>query len=134
MWLAKRSLRPDVAGLQLAALTPMAVFLMASVNPNATEIAGFVAIWACMTRVATDTRSKSDALLILASLLSAVVVLMRPISIVWMAGTGRRRADRYRAHQRCGRCSPGERLRGRSGRQRSHSSCRGCGPCTRSSR
>ena len=85
MVLAKRSLRPDVAGLQLAALTPMAVFLMASVNPNAAEIAGFVAIWAGMTRVATDTELPMR-LLILASFLSAVVVLMRPISIVWMAG------------------------------------------------
>jgi hypothetical protein len=85
MWLAKRSLRPDVAGLQLAALTPMALFLMASVNPNAAEIAGFVAIWACMTRVATDAELPMR-LLMLASFLSAVVVLMRPISIVWMAG------------------------------------------------
>jgi hypothetical protein len=85
MLLAKRSLRPDVAGLQLAALTPMAVFLMASVNPNAAEIAGFVAIWACMTRVATDAELPMR-LLMLASFLSAVVVLMRPVSIVWMAG------------------------------------------------
>lgn len=85
MWLAKRSRRPDVAGLQLAALTPMAVFLMASVNPNSAEIAGFVAIWACMSRVATDDEL-SLRLLQLASFLSAVVVLMRPISIVWMAG------------------------------------------------
>jgi Predicted membrane protein (DUF2142) len=85
MWLAKRSRRPDVAGLQLAALTPMAVFLMASVNPNAAEIAGFVAVWACMTRVATDEELPLR-LLMLASFLSAVIVLMRPISIVWMAG------------------------------------------------
>jgi len=85
MLLAKRSRRPDVAGLQLAALTPMAVFLMASVNPNAAEIAGFVAIWACVTRVATDAELPMR-LLLLASFLSAVVVLMRPISIVWMAG------------------------------------------------
>jgi Predicted membrane protein (DUF2142) len=85
MWLAKCSRRPDVAGLQLAALTPMAVFLMASVNPNSAEIAGFVAIWACMTRVATDDELPMR-LLMLASFLSAVVVLMRPVSIVWMAG------------------------------------------------
>ncbi len=85
MWLAKRSRRPDVAGLQLAALTPMAVFLMASVNPNAAEIAGFVAVWACMTRVVTDAELPMR-LLMLASFLSAVIVLMRPISIVWMAG------------------------------------------------
>lgn len=85
MWLAKRSRRPEVAGLQLAALTPMALFLMASVNPNAAEIAGFVAIWACMSRVATDEELPMR-LLMLASFLSAVVVLMRPISIVWMAG------------------------------------------------
>jgi hypothetical protein len=85
MFVAKRSVRRDVAALQLAALTPMALFLFASVNPNAIEIAGFVAIWACLTRVTTDEVSPRR-LLIAASLLSAAVVLMRPISIVWMAG------------------------------------------------
>ena len=85
MWLAKRSRRPDVAGLQLAALTPMALFLMASVNPNAAEVAGFVAIWACLTRVTTDDELPMRWLM-LASFMSALVVLMRPISIVWMAG------------------------------------------------
>jgi Predicted membrane protein (DUF2142) len=86
MIVAKRGLRAEVVGLQLAALTPMALFLMASVNPNAIEIAGFVAIWACLSRVATDERLPMG-LLILASWLSAAVVLMRPISIVWMAAT-----------------------------------------------
>ncbi len=85
MFVAKRSLRRDVAAVQLAALTPMALFLFASVNPNAIEIAGFVAIWACLTRVTTDRRVPRQ-LLIAASLLSAAVVLMRPIAIVWMAG------------------------------------------------
>ena len=54
-------LRADVVALQLAALTPMALFLMASVNPNAIEIAGFVAIWACLSRVATDDRLPIEA-------------------------------------------------------------------------
>ena len=85
MYLGKRSRRSDLVGVQLVALTPMALFLMASVNPNAIEIAGFVAIWACLTRVATDTQLPRH-LLIVASFLSAVVVLMRPVSIVWMAG------------------------------------------------
>jgi hypothetical protein len=85
MCLAKRSVRSDVVALQLVALTPMALFLMASVNPNAIEIAGFVAIWACLTRVATDVQLP-PRVLILASFLSAAVVLMRPVSIVWMAG------------------------------------------------
>ncbi len=50
MLLAKRSARGGVVvALQLVALTPMALFLMASVNPNAIEIAVFVAIWACLT-------------------------------------------------------------------------------------
>jgi hypothetical protein len=85
MFVAKRSRRPDVAAVQLAALTPMALFLFASVNPNAIEVAGFVAIWACLTRVTTDVLLPSR-LLVTASLLSAAVVLMRPISIVWMTG------------------------------------------------
>jgi len=85
MCLAKRAVRADVAALQLVALTPMALFLMASVNPNAIEIAGFVALWACLARVITDAELPRR-ILILASLLSAAVVLMRPIAIVWMAG------------------------------------------------
>jgi hypothetical protein len=86
MCLAKRSMRTDVAALQLAAFTPMALFLMASVNPNAIEIAIFAGIWACLTRVIIDAQPPRR-LLILASALSAAVVLMRPISIVWLAGT-----------------------------------------------
>ncbi len=85
MYLAKRAVRADIVALQLAALTPMALFLVASVNPNAVEIAGFVAVWACLARVATDLQL-SRRLLIVASSLSAAVVLMRPISIVWMVG------------------------------------------------
>lgn len=85
MGAAKRSRRRDLAVLQLAALTPMALFLFASVNPNAIEIAGFVGIWACLTRVITDDRL-SRRWLIVASFLAAAVVLMRPISIVWMVG------------------------------------------------
>ena len=85
MLLTKRSRRSDLAALQVAAATPMALFLMASVNPNAIEIAVFVAIWACLARVATDTEVPRRVL-ILGSLLAAAVVLMRPISIVWMAG------------------------------------------------
>ena len=85
MLLAKRSRRSEVVSLQLAALTPMALFLMGSVNPNAIEIAGFVAVWAGLSRVMTDDEFPMR-LLILASFLSAAVVLMRPIAIVWMAG------------------------------------------------
>jgi hypothetical protein len=86
MIVAKRGLRAEVVALQLAAFTPMALFLMASVNPNAIEVAVFVAVWACLSRVATDD-GLPMRLLILASCLSAAVVLIRPISIVWMAGT-----------------------------------------------
>jgi hypothetical protein len=86
MLVSKRGRRADVVALQLAGLTPMALFLMGSVNPNAIEIAVFVAVWACLSRVATDERV-SEHLLILASCLSAGIVLIRPISIVWMAAT-----------------------------------------------
>ena len=84
MLLTKRSRRSDLAALQVAAATPMALFLMASVNPNAIEIAVFVSIWACLARVATDIEVPRRVL-ILGSLLAAAVVLMRPISIVWLA-------------------------------------------------
>ena len=44
-----------------------------------------MAIWACLTRVVTDPELPRR-LLVLASLLAAAVVLMRPIAIVWMVG------------------------------------------------
>jgi Predicted membrane protein (DUF2142) len=84
MCVAKRSPRSSVVALQVAALTPMALFLFASVNPNAIEIAGFVAIWACLTRVTTDDELPLRWLIV-ASCLSATVILMRPVAVVWMA-------------------------------------------------
>ena len=86
MLIAKRSARADLAPLQLAVLTPMALFLMASVNPNAMEVAIFVAIWAALTRVTTD-HEVEIRWWILASMLAAVVVLIRPISILWLVCT-----------------------------------------------
>jgi hypothetical protein len=86
MLIAKRSRRPDLAALQLVVLTPMALFLMASVNPNAMEVAGFVVVWACLTRVTTDAELDSRWW-ILASLIGAGVVLIRPISIIWLVCT-----------------------------------------------
>ncbi|HEY4611270.1 MAG TPA: DUF2142 domain-containing protein [Ilumatobacteraceae bacterium] len=83
MLLAKRSPRRDLAPLQLVVLTPMALFLMASVNPNAMEVAALVAVWACLTRVVSDDEIQIRWW-ILASILAAVVVLIRPISIVWL--------------------------------------------------
>jgi hypothetical protein len=86
MLIAKRSRRSDLAALQLVVLTPMALFLMASVNPNAMEVAGFVVVWACLTRVTTDAQIEARWW-ILASLVGAGVVLIRPISIIWLVCT-----------------------------------------------
>jgi hypothetical protein len=86
MCVAKRSRRSDLAALVPVALTPMVLFVMASVNPNAAELAGFFVIWCCLARVASDD-ALPERLLRVASFTAAAVVLTRPISIVWLAGT-----------------------------------------------
>jgi hypothetical protein len=85
MVVVKRSTRRDLTALQLAVLTPMALFLMGSVNPNAIEIAGFVLVWACLVRVVSE-QVLSRRLLIVASIVAAAIVLMRPLAFVWLCG------------------------------------------------
>jgi hypothetical protein len=85
MFVAKRSVRRDLVPLQFAILTPMALFLMGSVNPNAIEIAGFVLVWACLVRVVSEAEL-SRRLLIVGSIVAAAVVLMRPLAFVWLCG------------------------------------------------
>ena len=82
---AKRSVRRDLVPLQLAVFTPMALSLMGSVNPNAVEIAAFVLVWACLMRVVSEP-SLSRGLLIVASIVAATVVLMRPLAFAWLCG------------------------------------------------
>ncbi len=133
MLLSKRSRRGDVVALQLVALTPMALFLMASVNPNAIEIAVFVAIWACLARLVTDPEPP-ERLLILASFLAAAVVLMRPISIVWLAGVVAIVLIGLEPRAAPATVDSVAWWRGPSRRPPWHSSSRGCGRCTPRSR
>ena len=81
----KRSARAELAALVVVGVTPMALFLLASVNPNAAEIAGFVAIWGCLTRVLTDD-AVPERWLTAAAWLAAALVLMRPIAAAWLIG------------------------------------------------
>ena len=82
--LIRRSKARALAPLMLIALTPMALFMMGSVNPNATEIAGFVAVWALLMRLCTDERI-SNRLTLATSITAGALIMSRPISAVWLA-------------------------------------------------
>ncbi len=81
--LIRRSKACRLAPLMLIALTPMALFMMCSVNPNATEIAGFIVVWALLVRLCTDDQL-SKGLALATSISAAVLVISRPISAVWL--------------------------------------------------
>ncbi|MEO7397602.1 MAG: DUF2142 domain-containing protein [Ilumatobacteraceae bacterium] len=85
--LIRRSKARRLAPLMLVALTPMALFMLASVNPNATEIAGFILVWALLARMCTDDEL-SKSLTLATSVIAAVLVASRPISAVWLACIG----------------------------------------------
>ncbi len=85
--LLRRSRSRRLAPLMLVTMTPMALFMMASVNPNATEISGFILIWALLTRLCVDDQPSKRFSLAL-GITAAVLIMFRPISAVWLACVG----------------------------------------------
>ncbi len=81
--LIRRSKSRRLTPLILVTLTPMALYMMCSVNPNATEIAGFIMIWAMVVRLCTDDELSKNMTLAM-SATAAALVLSRPISAVWL--------------------------------------------------
>ena len=70
------------------ALTPMALFLGAAVNPSGPEIAAALALWSAGTALALATGPPSRPVLTTAGLAGVVLVLSRPISPLWLAVIG----------------------------------------------
>ncbi|MEO6126202.1 MAG: DUF2142 domain-containing protein [Ilumatobacteraceae bacterium] len=81
--LLRRSRGRRWAPLTLISLTPMALFMMASVNPNSIEIAGFILIWALLVRMCTDVEL-SPRFALASGVVSGAIVMSRTISVVWL--------------------------------------------------
>lgn len=81
--LTRRSKARHLTPLLMAAVTPMALFMMASVNPNGFEIAGFVLLWALLLRLGID-EEVSKVFAIGAGTTAGILVLCRPISAAWL--------------------------------------------------
>lgn len=83
-----RSVRPGwvaASGFGLA-LTPMALFVMGTVNPNGPEIAAGIAAWASTAVLAREAETRIDRRLVArAGIALIVLVLMRGLSVLWMA-------------------------------------------------
>ncbi len=83
-----RSVRPGwiaASGFGLA-LTPMALFVMGSVNPNGLEIAAGIAAWAATAVLAHRAADRIDSRLVSrAGIAMIVLVLMRGLSVLWLA-------------------------------------------------
>ena len=83
-----RSVRPGwvaASGFGLA-LTPMALFVIGSVNPNGLEIAAGIAAWASTAVLAREAETRIDRRLVTrAGVAMIVLVLMRGLSVLWLA-------------------------------------------------
>ncbi|HEX7097228.1 MAG TPA: DUF2142 domain-containing protein, partial [Acidimicrobiales bacterium] len=83
----------DVLGGRLArlgafiALTPMTLFLSGTVNPNAAEIALALLVWTSLLRLLADADHGrvSNATVARATVASAGLALVRPLSPLWLA-------------------------------------------------
>lgn len=84
MWLMHRA-GGRKAALALVALSPMTIFIIASTNPASTELAGTLLLWAYIAVLLTADRVASRRQLLLASTIAAVIVLVRPVALPWVA-------------------------------------------------
>lgn len=68
----------------LLAVTPMALLLMSSVNPNGLEIAAAVAVWVFARRCAEDGRAAGRAAWLALTLAASAMIVSRSISSLWL--------------------------------------------------
>ncbi len=74
----------STSAVVLLALNPMAVFVLASTNPAAIEIAGMLLLWAFVGRLlARETPARGIDLLV-ASTIGAALIIIRPVSLPWV--------------------------------------------------
>jgi len=71
--------------LLLLALSPMAVYMTMAVNPTAVEISGTLLLWAYLTMLLVAARPATRRHLLTASWIGAAVVVVRPVSMAWVA-------------------------------------------------
>jgi Predicted membrane protein (DUF2142) len=86
-WSARRARKPAPAlfGLTLV-VTPTALFLFGSVNPNALEIAAGIALWAAGGMLVLEASSRIDRRLVAVTGVSAsVLAVSRSLSPLWVA-------------------------------------------------
>ncbi|MBI5088480.1 MAG: DUF2142 domain-containing protein [Actinobacteria bacterium] len=81
---ARRSRQASLSPLLLIGLTPMAVFLAGTLNPNAFEIAGFVLAWSLVLHL-PEPRAATTRAGFVVGLLVAALLLSRFASAVWVA-------------------------------------------------
>ncbi len=72
------------SAVALLALDPMAVFVLASINPAAVEIAGMLVLWAFLGHLLTRDHPASRNDLLVVSMISAALVFIRPVSLPWV--------------------------------------------------
>ena len=73
------------SGVVLLACNPMAVFILSSTNPAALEIAGMLLLWAFLGYLLVRDTPADRSDLLAASTIGAVMVLIRPVSLPWIA-------------------------------------------------
>jgi Predicted membrane protein (DUF2142) len=73
------------AALAVVALNPMTIFIVASTNPAAMEIAGMLLLWAYLTVLLTAGDVAGRRQLLLASSIAAAIVVVRPVALPWVA-------------------------------------------------
>ncbi len=84
LWIFRKSFGRQ-SGVVLLACNPMAVFILASTNPAALEIAGMLLLWAFFGRLLTRERHAGRTDLLVASTIGAVLILIRPVALPWIA-------------------------------------------------
>lgn len=71
--------------LLLVGLTPMALYMLMAANPTSFEIAGMLVLWSMVVAWLARSAPPGLAQWLAASGLAAVIVLVRPVSIAWVA-------------------------------------------------
>jgi len=73
------------SAIALLALNPMTVFILASMNPAVIELAGMLVLWAFFGYLLTRETPAGRNDLLIASSIGAALVLVRPVSLPWVA-------------------------------------------------
>ncbi len=84
LWFMRRAGGRNAA-LALIALSPMTIFIIASINPASTELAGTLLLWGYVAALLTGDQVAGRRQLLLASSIAAGIVLVRPVALPWVA-------------------------------------------------